>query len=640
MTNKKDDYFKSFESAIARIYVPDVESPNEGVVGAGVLISDQYVLTCTHVVTSALNIRLEEKPENLCLADFYYDIYLLIITELLSHEYFRFLAFYFHTLIQQRQNLFKPIDVDFPLIAAGQKLKAKVFFWKPFQFVTVTPSKEGEDIAVLKLEGELPKQAQPATINLIEEEDLLNNSLMVYGFPLKHPSGIWSHGVVSGKVAYGWVQVGDDKITGYRIQPGCSGSPVWDTKLACVVGVVVAAETEEEVKAAFMIPTKVLRKHIPNDFFSSSERKISVGIVDSRYRSIIDTFPSDTHNIVPFLGAGINLCDQSSGMIIKLTEKLAESYNCSGGLLGIPCSVCPLPLKDSWPPPENCPLRKRLETEQQTNNILTCPLSKEQKLALAKMNLRFLSQLISLEMGDDLYVVLHQHLDELYEDILQDKTNPYRLHKFFARLPRKLLEKEYRKLPYQLIVTTNYDEILERIFDQVGQPYDVIFYVAKDDNGKPTFKHKTYKGEIKSIDSNYKGRLPCWGEHPIILKLFGTWQHEFVITEEDYLNYLVHTPINQLLPAPIIEHIQESKILFLGYSLNDPDLQIVLHLIWQDNPLKYTRGISSWIVHQSKPGDLERRFCSERMIENIEESSIEDLVTNLEMGIEQLPIKK
>ena len=592
--SSQTNIFKAFESAIARIYCPNIDRPNEGVVGAGFLISHQYVVTCAHVVTSALKIATET-PE---------------------------------TPTQS-------IDVDFPLIAPGEKLKAKVVFWQPVQSVAATPAKQGEDIAVLEVEGELPKQAQPARIAPIEGEDLLEHSFRVFGFPSGHDTGVWATGVLSGKQALGWVQMEDVKGPGYQIEPGFSGAPVWDKNLASVVGIAVAAERKREgVKSAFMIPTKVLRGQIPESFLSLPDRAISLPTIDERYQPIIRAFTSG--DIVPFLGAGINLCDRSQGIPIELALRLAQVYNPSGQLLGVPCSVCPLPLESSWPPPPECPLWRRLPKEQETNNLLTCPLSNEQRLALAKMNLRFLSQYVSFLEGEgDLYEALHLHLDKTYDELLQDETNPHRLHEFLARLPHKI-QKKYYNLPYKLIVTTNYDETLEHIFNQVNQPYDVVFYVAEgDDRGK--FKHKTHKGEVSAnpIDRDYE--LPCWGKHPIILKLYGTWQHEFVITEEHYLNYLVGCSIDQVLPARIVNTVKDSKILFLGYSLNDPDLQVVLHRFWKDESLKKGRGINSWIVHQSEPGRLEEGFCTGRQVVPIK-SSIEEFVTNLEMGIEQLPI--
>ncbi len=39
-------------------------------------------------------------------ADFGYDLYFLVIAELLNHKYLGLLNFYFHTLIQQRQKIY------------------------------------------------------------------------------------------------------------------------------------------------------------------------------------------------------------------------------------------------------------------------------------------------------------------------------------------------------------------------------------------------------------------------------------------------------------------------------------------------------------------------------------------------------
>ncbi len=41
--------------------------------------------------------------------------------------------------------------------------------------------------------------------------------------------------------------------TGYAIQPGFSGSPVWDEDARGVIGMIVAADTEKVAKATFMI---------------------------------------------------------------------------------------------------------------------------------------------------------------------------------------------------------------------------------------------------------------------------------------------------------------------------------------------------------------------------------------------------
>jgi len=65
------------------------------------------------------------------------------------------------------------------------------------------------------------------------------------------------------------------------------------------------------------------------------------------------------------------------------------------------------------------------------------------------------------------------------------------LHRFFARLPSMLKEKGYQQ-PYQLIITTNYDDVLEEAFREAKEPFDIVTYVAREPNqGK--FRHIPYE---------------------------------------------------------------------------------------------------------------------------------------------------
>lgn len=206
MAVNSSDYLNAFKGSIARI-----THANGAVVGAGFLVSPQYVLTCAHVVAAALGI-----PDN---------------TPKVPAGF---------------------IDLDFPLISAGQKIKAQVVFWRP-----MNPSAVGEDIAGLKLESELPNNVQP--VELITAEDFWEHPLRVFGFPSGHNDGVWATGVLRGERGNGWIQMEAVNVPGYRVEPGFSGAPVWDETLAGVVGMAVAAERQREgVKAAFMIPTQVL----------------------------------------------------------------------------------------------------------------------------------------------------------------------------------------------------------------------------------------------------------------------------------------------------------------------------------------------------------------------------------------------
>jgi len=199
-------YLNAFKTGIIRI-----SHANGVVVGAGFLVSPNYVLTCAHLVAQALTIspNTPDVPTGL-------------------------------------------IDLDFPLIAPGQKIKARVEFWQP-----VNPSVAGEDIAGLKLENECPPGVQP--VRLVTADDVWQHPVRVFGFPSGHNDGVWATGVLRGELGNGWIQMEAVTVTGYRVEPGFSGAPVWDETLSGVVGMAVAAERQREgVKAAFMIPTKVL----------------------------------------------------------------------------------------------------------------------------------------------------------------------------------------------------------------------------------------------------------------------------------------------------------------------------------------------------------------------------------------------
>ena len=211
MTVNKNAYFRAFKSSITRIY-----HANGAVVGAGFLVSNRYVLTCAHVITQALSI-----PENTSSAP----------SDL--------------------------VDVDFPLIAPGQKIKVRVIFWKAVRDFSATSTVDAEDIAGLELQGELPSGVEP--VRLLTADDLYEHPMRVFGFPRGHNGGVWADGVLQGEQASKWVQMEAVKVPGYEVEPGFSGAPVWDEALVGVVGMAVAVEKQREgVKSAFMIPTKVL----------------------------------------------------------------------------------------------------------------------------------------------------------------------------------------------------------------------------------------------------------------------------------------------------------------------------------------------------------------------------------------------
>src|SRR5439155_24233436 len=106
----------------------------------------------------------------------------------------------------------------------------------------------------------------------------------------------------------------------------------------------------------------------------------------------------------------------------------------------------------------------------------------------------------------------------------------------------------------------------------------------------------------------------------VILKLHGgidaspdrAWE-SFVVTEDDYIDYLAQTDVSGALPVGLAAKLRRSHFLFLGYRMSDWNLRVILNRLWGDHALSYR----SWAVQpEAKP--LEREFWRRREVDVIE----------------------
>jgi hypothetical protein len=186
------------ELAIIRVY-----NQAQRVIGTAFLVDDTRAITCAHVIQDALG--SSQKAE-------------------LSPQL--------------------TVKIDFPLLLQQKTCFARVVFLD-----------HEKDIAGLELTSDAPLGAQPVRL-VIPDGELWEHTFRAIGFSM--PEGVWASGVLRGKNAEGWIQIEDTKSAGYGIQPGFSGAPVWDEALQAVVGMVVAADKNQNVKAAFCIPCSML----------------------------------------------------------------------------------------------------------------------------------------------------------------------------------------------------------------------------------------------------------------------------------------------------------------------------------------------------------------------------------------------
>jgi hypothetical protein len=203
--------------------------------------------------------------------------------------------------------------------------------------------------------------------------------------------------------------------------------------------------------------------------------------------------------------------------------------------------------------------------------------------------------------------------DELHALLDADAT-PTPIHRFFASLPPVLRE---RGVPHQLLVTTSYDLALEAAFLDAGEEFDVVSYVAAGPN-RGKFCHISPNGTGRLIDlpNTYATELSL-EERTVILKLHGQvdrgpereWE-SFVITEDDYIDYLSKSDVAGAVPVSLAAKLRRSHFLFLGYTMGDWNLRVILNRLWSDQPLSYR----SWAV-QPKAQPLEREFWRRRDVD-------------------------
>jgi hypothetical protein len=270
--------------------------------------------------------------------------------------------------------------------------------------------------------------------------------------------------------------------------------------------------------------------------------------------------------VVPLLGAGANLCDRPPD-----TPWDADRY-----------------------PPSGAELARLLADE------FGYPLDDRSDLVRV-------SEYVDLACGEG-------PLYEYLRDIFDAEYPPNSLHRFLAALPA-LLERGGDGRRHQLVITTNYDDIMERAFREAEEPYDVVVYAAGGpDRGR--FVHCPPDGDRRPIERPNEYTELSTDSRSVILKIHGAIdrhdesQDSFVVSEDHYIEYLTHANLSQLVPVTILARLRRSHFLFLGYRMRDWNLRVMLHRIWRERD----RGYRSWAV-QLAPDLVDEELWSRREVD-------------------------
>lgn len=196
---------------------------------------------------------------------------------------------------------------------------------------------------------------------------------------------------------------------------------------------------------------------------------------------------------------------------------------------------------------------------------------------------------------------LHRELHNIFNRDFQLAP----IHNFLASFDRPLL-----------LITTNYDDLIERAFTQQGRKYDVVIHTNDPKIGDRLLWCASGKDTPTEISPN---RLDIdLSETTVIYKMHGAVDRQtpdrdqYVITEDDYVDFLVRMTRNKAIPAIFAERFQSAHFLFLGYSLRDWNLRIILNRI--QNDARRSLDAISWGI-QYRPSMMERKFWQKRGVE-------------------------
>ena len=293
------------------------------------------------------------------------------------------------------------------------------------------------------------------------------------------------------------------------------------------------------------------------------------------YGGIAEAFKNG--EVVPFLGAGASLI---------------------GGLDGV---------EWKYPGADRLPSGRELRTD--LVRLTSLPLSEASTTDLAAI-----AQYCSYEVGPS---DLRGHLHEIF-------ARPHQfgdIHRFLAEWPKHLV-----------VVTTNYDELLERAFTQAGKPFDLVIHQTSDLSRKAAVVYRAH-GSAKATAVKPNSLDIDLERASVIYKMHGTVMPDdpakdsFVVTEDDYVDFLVRMGSTMPIPAVLRVEFAQSHFLFLGYGLSDWNFRVVLGTLRDE-----LRQRKSWAIMYGT-SRLEKAIWSSRNV-LVYDMLIDDFVSPLKAALQ------
>ncbi len=188
---------------------------------------------------------------------------------------------------------------------------------------------------------------------------------------------------------------------------------------------------------------------------------------------------------------------------------------------------------------------------------------------------------------------------------------PCAVHTYLAEIPSPLL-----------IVTTNYDDLMECALRKAGRPFDLVVHPTDRKDVEASVIWWRYGADQpEAVPPNQL--FIDLDTTTVIYKMHGTVNRgrdegdSYVITEDDYVDFLARMTGQNAVPAIFMRYFRTRHFLFVGYGLRDWNLRVVLKNLKSlpaTGPDGYDdEDLISWAI-QYHPSVLEQELWRSRKV--------------------------
>lgn len=210
----------------------------------------------------------------------------------------------------------------------------------------------------------------------------------------------------------------------------------------------------------------------------------------------------------------------------------------------------------------------------------------------------YIDHILDSEYGVSIYKAVADKIIK-YEELRRKNKDVEYLIDFFQN----------RKDYLEDIITTNYDSNIEYCFDNEIS----VIHRNLESLNNISYKNKVFKIHGCITDINTEG------------------SSGIIITEKDYNNFKNK---NKYLFYKIYSFFTEKKIVFIGYSINDPNIRSLLNDVIEENDGKV--GLQIYWVTRDKLKDLDRQYYEKHFkLKIIEQMNIIDFFKKLDFRVKK-----